>query len=78
MSNQSTTQSLVVLKQDGTVNKSQSIRKMDRAGMTKGAIAKELGIRYQFVYNVLNQQTKDEPEVPETPTTEVTEKATKK
>lgn len=47
---------LLVKKENGEINKSASIRKMYREGLTKGEIAKALGIRYQFVYNVLNQK----------------------
>jgi len=37
------------------VSTSQRIRDLHKEGLTKGAIAKELGIRFQFVYNVLRR-----------------------
>ena len=36
-----------------TLNTSQKIRKLNELGMSKYAIAKKLGKRYQHVYNVL-------------------------
>lgn len=37
-------------------SKSQAIVELYKAGASKGDIAKALGIRYQFVYNVLSRQ----------------------
>lgn len=37
----------------GTDNKSEKIRILNRAGVSKADIGKHLGIRYQHVYNVL-------------------------
>ena len=36
------------------VSKSETIRKMAREGMAVADIARSLGIRYQFAYNVLH------------------------
>jgi transposase len=36
-------------------SKSERIRQLHAQGLTKGQIAKELGIRYQFVYGVLSR-----------------------
>lgn len=40
-------------------SKSQLIRELDARGLTKKQIANELGIRYQFVYNVLKRRDDD-------------------
>lgn len=37
----------------GLTTKSEKIRRLGAVGVTKGDIARYLGVRYQFVYNVL-------------------------
>jgi len=39
---------------------SQQIRDLHKQGFTKGQIAKKLGIRFQFVYNVLKRDQDQE------------------
>jgi hypothetical protein len=39
-------------------NKSALIRKLNSEGLTRGAIAKLMGIKYQFVKNVLDKTVK--------------------
>lgn len=45
----------IITNENGTINKSQTIRKMFRENFSKKQIADSLGIRYQFVYNVLKK-----------------------
>ena len=42
------------------ISKSSKIRELSASGKKNGEIAKILGIRYQFVYNVLHQVSKGE------------------
>lgn len=42
------------------VSKSQIMREMYDEGLTVGEIAKQLGVRYQFVYQVIHKHTKGE------------------
>jgi hypothetical protein len=41
---------------DGVESKSSKIRKLYEGGMSKGEIVKVLGVRFQFVYNVLKKE----------------------
>jgi hypothetical protein len=39
-------------------SKSSKIRKLVAAGMSKGEVAKLLGVRFQFVYNVMEKESR--------------------
>jgi DNA invertase Pin-like site-specific DNA recombinase len=41
---------------EGEESKSSKIRKLVAAGMSKGEVAKLLGVRFQFVYNVMEKE----------------------
>jgi hypothetical protein len=43
-------------RKDGEESKSSKMRKMSKAGVSTGAIADALGVRYQFVNNVLRKE----------------------
>jgi hypothetical protein len=45
----------IITNENGSINKSQTIRKMYRENFSKKQIADALGIRYQFVYNVIRK-----------------------
>ena len=61
-----------VMKENGEINKSATIRKMHRANIEKSEIARSLGIRYQQVYNVLKKDEEFEAELAEIESEEVT------
>jgi len=41
---------------NGVESKSSKIRKMSEGGMSKGEISRLLGVKFQFVYNVLKKE----------------------
>lgn len=56
---------------EGQSTKSEKIRRLGAAGVAKGDIARYLGVRYQFVYNVLKSAGQSASPQPGSPAAQI-------